>query len=139
MALTGEKGAIKLKGSSTSTIVKKMNKWEITVSVETVDTSTFDSNGWAENATSLKSWEITLEGILDTTDTTGQQALLNSLLNREPVDVELFVDKSSETADYTGKILVTEYSTGAALKDALAVSISGIGSGALTGAGVTAS
>ena len=139
MAITGEKAVVKIKPSvGTSTIVKEMNSWELNIKVDTVDTSSFDSEGWAENETSLKSWDCSLEGFYNSTDTTGQKAIMTNMLNREKIDIELYFDKASETPDFKGKVVITEFKTGAKVKDGVSVSYSCTGSGALTGQAIGA-
>lgn len=134
MAITGEKAVIKIKSESgAATVVKEMNSWELNIKVDTVDTSSFDGDGWAESETSLKSWECSIEGFYNKTDTTGQKAILSNMLGRTKIDIELYYDKSSEMADYTGKVVITEFKTGAKVKDGINVSYSCTGSGALSG------
>ena len=140
MAITGEKATIKIKttsGESSSVVVKEMNSWELNIKVDTVDTSSFDGDGWAENETSLKSWECSIEGFYNKTDTTGQKAILSNMLARTKIDVELYYDKASETPDYKGQVVITEFKTGAKVKDGINVSYSCTGSGALTGDAMT--
>lgn len=137
MAITGEKAVIKIKaGEGTSVVIKEMNSWELNIKTEVVDTSSFDGDGWAENETSLKSWECTIDGFFNKTDTTGQKAILSNMLNRTKIDIELYYDKDSEAPDYKGKVVITEFKTGAKLKEAISVSYSCTGSGALTGSGL---
>ena len=139
MAITGEKAVVKIKPSvGTSTIVKEMNSWELNIKADTVDTTSFDSEGWAENEASLKSWDCSLEGFYNSTDLTGQKAIMTAMLAREKIDIELYFDKASETADFTGKVLITDFKTGAKVKDGINVSYSCTGSGALTGQAIGA-
>ena len=120
MAITGEKAVIKIKPSDGASVaIKEMNSWELNIKTEVVDTSSFDGDGWAENETSLKSWECTIEGLFNKTDTTGQKAILSNMLNRTKIDIELYYDKASETPDYKGKAVITEFKTGAKLKEAI--------------------
>lgn len=134
MAITGEKAVIKIKnGETAAVIVKEMNSWELNIKVDTVDTSSFDGDGWAENETSLKSWDCSLEGFYSASDTTGQKSILTNMLARTKIAVELYYDKTSTTADYTGEVVITEFKTGAKVKDGINISYSCTGSGALTG------
>ena len=138
MAITGEKAVVKIKsGVGLAAIVKEMNSWELNIKVDTVDTSSFDGEGWAENETSLKSWDCSLEGFYNATDATGQKAIMANMLNREKIDIELYFDKASETPDFKGKVVITEFKTGAKVKDGVSVSYSCTGSGALTGQAIT--
>lgn len=137
MAITGEKATIKIKsGEGSSVVVKEMNSWELTIKVDTVDTSSFDGDGWAESETSLKSWECTVEGFYNSIDTTGQKAIMKNMLDREKIEIELYFDKASETPDFTGKVVITEFKTGAKVKDGISVSYSCTGGGALTGSAI---
>lgn len=138
MAITGEKAVVKIKtGVGVAAIVKEMNSWELNIKADTVDTTSFDSEGWAENEASLKLWDCSLEGFYNSTDTTGQKAIMSAMLKHEKIDIELYFDKASETADFTGKVLITDFKTGAKVKDGVSVSYSCTGSGALTGQAIT--
>ena len=134
MKFTGEKGAIKIKPSNgTATAVGKMKSWKISVSADTVDVSSFDSDGWAENETSLKSWNGSSEGIFKKTDENGQKAILKALADREDVELEFYTNKDDETPDFTGKAKVTSFEIETSLKDELKISFNYEGNGKLSG------
>ena len=134
MKFTGEKGAIKIKPSSgTAVAIGKMRNWKLSVSADTVDVSSFDSNGWAENETSLKSWSGSSEGIFKKDDTNGQKAVLKALADREDVELEFYTNKEDAEADFKGKAKVTSFEIETSLKDELKISFNFEGNGALTG------
>ena len=133
MAIVGDKAVVKLKsGESTSVAIKEMNSWELTISSEAVDTTSFDSDGWAENEPSISSWECSMEGFYSKTDTTGQKAIVKSIADKTKLEVELYYNKTDEAPSYVGEVVVTEFSTGAKLKEGVTVSFSCTGSGKLT-------
>ena len=130
---TGENGAIKIGSGSSAVAVGKMKNWKLSISADTVDTSSFDSDGWEENETSLKSWSGSSEGIFKKADTAGQGAIIKALADRIDVDLELFTNKADTTADFKGKAKITSFEIETSLKDELKISFNFKGNGKLEG------
>lgn len=129
MALTGEKGAIKTGANQ----VTKMENWKLNIKASEVDTTTFDDEGWESYEISTKGYEVSMEGIYNKSDKTGQQAIMTALANGASLPIELYIDKDSEKADFSGNIKITGIDVETAPKDKIKVSIKGKGTGKLEG------
>ena len=129
MAFTGEKGAIKTGENS----ITKMENWKLNIKASEVDTTTFDDEGWESYEISTKGYEVSMEGIYNKSDKTGQQAIMTDLANGASLTIELYIDKSSEKADFSGNIKITGMDVETATKDKIKVSIKGKGTGKLEG------
>lgn len=129
MALTGEKGAIKTGENE----ITKMENWKLNIKASEVDTTTFDDEGWESYEISTKGYEVSMEGIYNKSDKTGQQAIMKALANGASLPIELYIDKSSEKADFSGNIKITGMDVETATKDKIKVSIKGKGTGKLEG------
>lgn len=129
MALTGEKGAIKTGVNQ----ITKLDSWKLNIKANETDVTTFDSDGWEEYETTTKGWEVSLEGIFNKADTTGQKAIMSAMASGSSFPIELFIDKSAEEADFKGNIKITAFDVETGVKDKIKVSIKGKGTGALEG------
>lgn len=129
MALTGEKGAIKTGENE----ITKMENWKLNIKASEVDTTTFDDEGWESYEISTKGYEVSMEGIYNKSDKTGQQAIMTALANGASLPIELYIEKSSEKADFSGNIKITGMDVETAAKDKIKVSIKGKGTGKLEG------
>lgn len=129
MALTGEKGAIKTGENQ----VTKMENWKLNIKASEVDTTTFDDEGWESYEISTKGYEVSMEGIYNKSDKTGQQAIMTALANGASLPIKLYIDKDSEKADFSGNIKITGMDVETAPKDKIKVSIKGKGTGKLEG------
>lgn len=129
MALTGEKGAIKTGANQ----VTKMENWKLNIKASEVDTTTFDDEGWESYEISTKGYEVSMEGIYNKSDKTGQQAIMTAFANGASLPIELYIDKSSEKADFSGNIKITGVDIETTTKDKIKISIKGKGTGKLEG------
>jgi predicted secreted protein len=77
MALAGKSGAVKLGANK----VAEISNWSLDLGADDIDITSFDSNGWKEYLAGLREWSGSIEGNFDSTDTTGQKAILNAWLN----------------------------------------------------------
>jgi hypothetical protein len=61
-------------------LVLNINSWAITIKSSTVDTIAFGSSGgWNTKTSTFKDWTAKFDGNTDTSDTTGQVALINGI------------------------------------------------------------
>lgn len=128
-ALTGEKGAIKTGVNQ----ITKMENWKLNIKANEVDTTTFDSEGWEETEISTKGYEVSMEGIYNKEDKTGQQVIMTAIASGASVPIELFIDKSASKADFSGNVKITGMDVETAPKDKIKISIKCKGTGKLTG------
>lgn len=129
MAFTGEKGAIKTGENS----ITKMENWKLSIKANEVDTTSFDSDGWEETEVTTKSWEVSMEGTFNKADTTGQKAVMATLVSGENLPIKLYVDKTAEKEDFSGNIKITGLDIDTTVKDKLKISIKAKGNGKLNG------
>lgn len=129
MTLTGEKGAIKTSENQ----ITKMDSWKLNIKANEVDVTTFDSEGWEETEISTKGYEVSMEGIYNKSDKTGQQAIMTAMASGSSLPISLYIDKSTSKADFTGNIKITGMDVEAAQKDKIKISIKGKGTGKLNG------
>lgn len=129
MALTGEKGAIKTGENQ----ITKIENWKLNIKANEVDVTTFDSEGWEETEISTKGYEVSMEGIFNKSDKTGQQAIMTAIASGASLPISLYIDKSASKADFTGNIKITGMDVEVAPKDKIKLSIKAKGTGKLTG------
>ncbi|MGB9613901.1 MAG: phage tail tube protein [Fervidobacterium sp.] len=135
MAIVGYGGAfyVKPEGATTATKVLEISKWSLDISTDEIETTSFDSDGWKEFLTGLGEWSGSFEGNFNPSDTTGQVALLNAILNKTLSEVELHVN---DTVKFSGKVkLSTSIET--PVDDKVSVSFDFKGTGKLTVTGLT--
>jgi predicted secreted protein len=129
MAITGEKGAIKI-----GTVeVARMESWKLSIKANEVDVTSFDSDGWEETAITTKGFEVSMDGIFDKSDTTGQKAIMTAMSTGVDVALELFILKTATDADFEGKVKITGLDIDTSVKDKVKLSLKCKGNGALTG------
>lgn len=126
---TGEKAEVKIADAK----IAKLNSWKLSVKASLVDTTSFDDEGWESNETSTKSWEVSLDGIYKSDDTTGQKELMKQLALGGALEVSLYIDKSSTVADFKGNMRVESIDLDTSVKGEIKLSIKAKGTGKLDG------
>lgn len=121
--LKGNAASLKL---STNTVAEMQN-WELEVSQEFQDTTSF-LDTMREQTSTFATWSATAAGKVDTTDTTGQVALQTAWLAGSTVTPRFYIDN---THFYSGLAYVSA-SVGAAVDGIVEVNYSFQGAGALT-------
>lgn len=129
MAFTGEKGAIKT-GENT---VTKMENWKLNIKANETDTTSFDDEGWESCEITTKGYEVSMEGTFNKSDTTGQKAIMAALASGDNFQIQLYIDKSSERADFSGNVKITGFDVETAVKDKIKISVKCKGNGKLEG------
>ena len=129
MAFTGEKGAIKT-GENT---VTKMENWKLNIKANETDTTSFDDEGWESCEITTKGYEVSMEGTFNKADTNGQKAIMAALASGDNFPIELYIDKSSEEADFRGNVKITGFDVETAVKDKIKISVKCKGNGKLEG------
>ena len=109
--------------------VAELKNWKMDLSVDMADTTVFSTTGWKSNIPGLKEWSGSAEGNLDMTDTNGQLALQNALLNGTSITLKLYVDG---THYYSGTAYVKKLAPEAAVDGVVSVAFDFQGSGAVT-------
>jgi predicted secreted protein len=113
MAITGKAGSVKIG----SVVVTQFSGWKVDLSGDTKDVTNFQSNGWKEQIQGIKSWSGSCDGTWNvSTDTTGQQAIQNALLNGTIISLVLGLQG---TNTYTGNALIKKVSLDEAVDGSL--------------------
>jgi len=125
MALPGKNAVVKI-GANT---IAGLNEASFSASGETIETTTFESNGWKEKIQGLKEFSMSLSGFYEPTDTNGQVALRDAYMNGTTVTIDYLVDG---TVGFQGSYLVTSMEVGADTSGEVSVSFELESTGALT-------
>lgn len=123
-ALAGTGGSVKL-GSNT---VAEIGEWSLDIGLDTNEVSAF-GDSWKRFITGLKGWTGSATGRFDQTDTNGQVALQNALLNGTTVSIRLYVNATNY---YSGTAYITQESPKASVGGTVDVDFSFTGTGALS-------
>ena len=104
----------------------------VSMSLETRDTSSKSSDGWAESLYGQRSWTMDVEALL-TFNVANVMHLFDVYKNRTVCTVK-FIQASTVTGDafYSGTALLTSLSADAPMEDSMTYSASLQGSGVLT-------
>jgi predicted secreted protein len=129
MALKGYDGSV----SIGATAVGSVKAFSINTTKATVDTTTFDANGWTENESTLRSWTGSVTVIVDPTDA-GQVAMVAGLASDTTVALSLVVNSGGGTSQvtYAGSAIITDEPITSDVNSIVEVSMSFTGTGALT-------
>ncbi len=128
MAIPGKGG--KLKVGATPTVVAELEDWNLDINADLIDVTNLDSNGWKQFLQGLKEWagKATANYMVHS-DTNGQKALQDALLNGTTVQLEFNLNGTNK---YTGTAYVKKVGVASQLKDKIKVDFEFTGSGALT-------
>ncbi|MFK7695406.1 phage tail tube protein [Paenibacillus sp. HJGM_3] len=122
---------ISTNGGSTYSAVGEMRDATLSISNGEIDVTSFDSSGWAEYIPGLKEWEVDTEGLYVYADA-GQSALYNALVNNTVVKVRLLPKNTTGQTGYQGDAFITSWEVNNTTDDAVSISASFRGTGALT-------
>jgi TP901-1 family phage major tail protein len=130
-ALAGYEGGLYTEATGTETALAKVKEATLSISADTIDTTNFDTDGWAENIPSFRSWSVDAT-LLYVPDDTTQEDLEDALFGNLPLTVVLYPKDESSAKGYKGTAYITSYEVGAPVDDAVTISVTLTGSGALT-------
>lgn len=119
---------LKITDGNNAVAVAGQKDASITLSADTVDTTTKDSNGWKENDVSFKSWEASLDGLVKLQDN-GFKKVADAFYSDTPISVEIAYPGGEKE---TGNAIITSIEKGLPLEDKVSYSIALTGSGPLT-------
>jgi predicted secreted protein len=123
-ALAGKGGSIKLGTNA----VAEMGEWSLDLELDTQEDTAFGDD-WKSYLAGLKGWSGSGSGRWDMTDTNGQKAIQDALLNGTALTLKLYVDA---THNYSGSAFVTGLSPSATVDGMVEISFDFQGSGSLT-------
>lgn len=114
-----------------STRLAKVRDATLSVETDTIDVTSFDTRGWAENVASFKSWSVDAELLYVPLDTT-QEAIKDALFNDTGLKINLFPRDDPAADGFEGNVIVTSYEVGIPVDDAVTISVTLTGTGELT-------
>ena len=126
-------------GGTSYDIIGRATSASLSVSMETLDTTTKDSAGWQENLEGLKSWSLSGDGLVTysiTGDYETPDDLFTLLSNRTLIKVK-FGSATSGEIDYTGDAYLVSYEQEAGVEENVTYSFGFTGTGVLTQASVS--
>lgn len=130
MATPGFKGAVKIKNGAEYVKVAEIKSYSISVSRDTIETTSFDSNGWQEIIPSFASWEGSMDANWDLQGGSTQELLYRTLLDGTIAELEFYVDESKQLK-YVGQAYVTGSEVSAEVSDVVSVTFNFTGVGPL--------
>lgn len=125
---TGRYGLVKQNEQA----IANLSSWKLSIKQSLQEVSHFGNNGWDEVIAGNCSWEGSLEGSYDKSDTQGQLAIQKAIVSGEDLSVEFIVDENDDTDKYTGNVKVESIDIDTAPKDVVKISIKFKGNGELT-------
>jgi hypothetical protein len=129
MAIKGYNGSVTVASGA----MGNAKSWNLDISQDTVETTTFASNGWKESVGTLRGWTGSIVCIFDA-DGTAEGALITSLTAGSVVALSLQVD-SGGTGDYdvySGNATITSAAIPNDVSGIVEVTFNFEGTGALT-------
>lgn len=127
MAISGVKVKVYIMDTTTGAALAGQRGATLNRSAETLDATSKDGAGWAENVAGLKSWGIDCDGIYAESDA-AYAILEEAFLNSE--EVEAYVELPSGTK-FQGKCIITDFPLEFPYDDLATYSLTLTGSGAL--------
>lgn len=114
----------------TETRVARAREATISIETDTIDVTSFDTVGWAENVASFKSWSVDAELLYEPANTS-QEAIRDALFNDTPLKIRLYPKDASSEDGFEGTVIVTSYEVGIPVDDAVTISVTLTGTGEL--------
>lgn len=108
----------------------------LSVSAESIDTTSKDSLGWKEILSGMRSYTIDTEGLVAFDNAFNYEYFLSALTNRTQLFVKLSTETSSDEKFY-GTVYVTSVEQNAPLEDVISFTVSLEGTGALISSTIT--
>ena len=118
--IKGKDGSVLYRSGGTAQNVTQITSWSVSVEADTLEFTSFDSDGWKQNMGSLKSWSGSLEGF--------EESSGSVLSTGATIDLQL----SDGTNFYYGQAVVTSKSVDASTAELVTVSYDFTGTGDLT-------
>lgn len=124
-AVAGKSGSFKV----STNVVANIKSWKLDIQQDLKDTTNFNSNGWKDQAPTIKSWNGSVEGDWNVAgDTPGQKALQDASLGGTTV---AGVFNVNGTNNYSGTAYVKKISVSEPVDDIVKFSADIEGTGAL--------
>jgi len=122
---------VTIKQGTEDVIIGGQKDATLSISADTLETTTKDTGDWRTYLSGLKQWSLTCDGLYVESDA-AQTALWNAFQSAEEVTVTLSKPTSSSSFTASGQAVITSIEYGAAMEDALTFNVEFQGTGALT-------
>jgi predicted secreted protein len=109
--------------------VAEIKDWKLDIDADTLDTSTFDGNGWKTFIAGQRGWSGSFGGQWKMSDVTGQKAWQDAMLAGTTLVVKLDVNG---TNNYTGTAFIKKQSVSTPSNAVVDINFDFQGNGALT-------
>lgn len=118
MPLAGRHGTVKFTSSTSGSpaLVADLRSWDLDISADMFEISTFGSSGWKEHMPNMSGAQGTIEGYWNIQTSTSMRALQNKVLNlsTSPGTFAFLVDAANGNG-YVGDAWITSLRVGAAV------------------------
>lgn len=118
MPLAGRGGSVKFTTSTggTPALVADLREWNLDVSADMFEVSTFGSSGWKRFQPNLTGAQGSISGYWNIVSSTSMKAIQNEILSLQtsPSQISLLVDATNQNG-YTGDVWVTSINPSAAV------------------------
>lgn len=118
MPLAGRLGTVKYTSSTggSPALVADLRSWELDISYDMFEISTFGSSGWKEHMPNMAGAQGTIEGYWNIITSTSERAIQNKVLglSTSPGTFAFIVDAANGNG-YTGDAWITNIRVGAAV------------------------
>lgn len=124
---------LKVKVASVYTVLGGQSGASLSRSASTFEVTDKNSGGWTEAMASFKSWSIECDAFVVLGDTAMEQ-LVTSFNAGTPLDISIRVGATTDANGYTmtGAVLITDFPEEYPQDDAVVISLTLTGTGALT-------
>lgn len=135
-AIAGYKGALMFSTSTGGTVTRaaEITDWNLDITHDEIDATSHDSSGTRERIAGIDSWEGSAEmlHVMSSGDAGSANAIFDIITAKTKIDFEFYPTGSSDDGYYAGEGFFTGFNLSSPAEDALATSLSFIGSGQLT-------
>lgn len=117
---------------TTGVVISKMGAWKLSIKQKLIEASHFGDGGWDSSVPGTKGWDGTIDGSWNVKeDVLGQKVIQDAVDSGEEIELDLFIDETATSEDYSGKVYIEEISVDTSTKDLVKLQIKFKGNGAL--------
>ena len=135
-AIAGYKGALMFSTSTGGTVARaaELTDWNLNISHSEIDATSHDSSGTREVIAGIDQWEggADMLHVMSSGAGGSANAVFDLITSKTKVDFEFYPTGSSADGYYSGEGFFTGFDISSPNEDALATSLSFVGSGQLT-------
>lgn len=103
----------------------------LTLNQAEIDATSYNCAGWVENIPGLKSWEMSTESLFLVNQDVGQVAVFDAIIASQTIFWRFLPRQGAGRQGYYGQGFATSFEVNVPVDDAVSLSLSVIGTGAL--------